>query len=55
MPQPSEQYRYRTATVCGPWRNTRQEALADAFRRGLALKEAGEFKLLGFCHIEKTP
>lgn len=29
-------FRYRTAVLCGPWRETRRDALADAVRSGFA-------------------
>lgn len=48
-------YRYVTAAVHGPCRKSQNDALLDALRAGLAYKEAGAIKLLGFARMEQVP
>lgn len=38
-------YRYRTAALVGPWRNRREDAVADALRAGQACRDDGLINL----------
>ena len=46
-------YRYATAALHGPWRNTETEALADAIRVGIAVEMDGKLTWRVSARIEK--
>ena len=46
-------YRYATAALHGPWRNTEAKALADAIRAGIAVEIDGRLTWRASARIEK--
>jgi hypothetical protein len=46
-------YRYVTPVLKGRWRNTREEALAEALAAGQAYLSLGEVRLFEFARLEE--